>query len=256
MTQKPKFMRLVRDRIRTMQYSYFTEKSYVFWIKRFIHFHSLRHPKDMSSGEVNQFLSYLAVHRKVAPSTQNQALCALVFLYKQVLNCPLGENTVNAVRSKIHRNLPVVLSLVEVKQLLSVMHGLPQVMAKLIYGTGLRKTEVHRLRVKDIDFDRNQVIVKRGKGKKDRPLPLPVACREDLFKQIEFVKQLHLKDRRENINGVELPYALERKEPNAGNCSPGNGYSPAFELVLIRAHWLSEDTMFTHLFLQNTLKTR
>ncbi len=194
MTQKPRFMWLVRERVRTMQYSYFTEKNYVFWIKRFIHYHNLRHPKDMSSHEVNQFLTYLAVKRKVAPSTQNQALCALVFLYKEVLKCPLGENTINAVRAPS-----------EVKRLLNFIHGLQLLMARLIYGTGLRKSEVHRLRVKDIDFERNQVIVKRGKGKKDRPLPLPEACREDLQKPIEFVKQLHLKDRRENINGVEVP---------------------------------------------------
>lgn len=216
MTQKPRFMWLVRERIRTMQYSYFTEKNYVFWIKRFIHYHNLRHPKEMFSDEVNQFLTYLAVKRKVAPSTQNQALCALVFLYKEVLKCPLGENTINAVRSRLHRNIPVVLSPSEVKRLLNFIHGLPLLMARVVYGTGLRKSELHRLRVKDIDFERSQVIVKRGKGKKDRPLPLPEACSEDLQKQIEFVKQLHLKDRRENINGVEVPYALERKEPNAG----------------------------------------
>ncbi len=209
-------MWLVRAKIRTMQYSYATEKTYVYWIKYFIHFHKLRHPKDMSSEEVNQFLTHLAVTKNVAPATQNQALCALVFLYKQVLEQPLGENSINAVRARTHRNLPVVLSLTEVKRLLGVMNGLPKLIAQVVYGTGLRKSEVHRLRVKDIDFDRSQITVKRGKGNKDRPLPLPEACRDELQKQLEFVKQLHLKDRRENINGVELPYALERKEPNAG----------------------------------------
>jgi integron integrase len=216
MTKKPKFMRLVREQIRAMQYSYFTEKSYVYWIKSYIHFNNLCHPKDMSSHEVNDFLTHLAVNRKVSPATQNQALCALVFLYKVILKQPLGENSINAVRSKMHRNLPVVLSIIEVKSLLSAMSGLPKLMAQLIYGTGLRKSEIHRLRVKDIDFDRNQISVKRGKGNKDRPLPLPQACRAPLIEQIEFVKQLHLKDQSEHLNGVELPYALERKEPNAG----------------------------------------
>ncbi len=215
MNGKPKLMWLVRSKIRTMQYSYATEKTYAYWIKCFIHFHKPRHPKDMSSNEVNQFLTHLAVTKNVAPATQNQALCALVYLYKHVLEQPLGENTINAVRARAHRNLPVVLSVPEVKRVLDEINGLPKLMAQVIYGTGLRKNEVHRLRVKDIDFDRNQITVNRGKGRKDRPLPLPEACKNDLLKQLEFVKQLHLKDRRENINGVELPYALERKEPNA-----------------------------------------
>ncbi len=235
-------MWLVRAKIRTMQYSYATEKTYVYWIKYFIHFHKLRHPKDMSSEEVNQFLTHLAVTKNVAPATQNQALCALVFLYKQVLEQPLGENSINAVRARTHRNLPVVLSLTEVKRLLGVMNGLPKLIAQVIYGTGLRKSEVHRLRVKDIDFDRSQITVKRGKGNKDRPLPLPVACRDELQKQLEFVKQLHLKDRRENINGVELPYALERKEPNAGKTFAWQWVFPSLRIstdprtLIIRRH--------------------
>lgn len=252
MKQKPRFMRLVRERIRTMQYSYFTEKSYVYWIKNYIHFHNLRHPNDMSSDEVNQFLTHLAVDRKVSPSTQNQALCALVFLYKQVLQNPLGENTINAVRSKMYRNLPVVLSVSEVKRLLEAMQGLPKLMAQLIYGTGLRKSEIHRLRVKDLDFERNQVVVKRGKGRKDRPLPLPGACREELQKQIEFVKQLHLKDRRENVNGVELPYALGRKEPNAGKSLAWQWVFPSLRIstdprsLIVRRHHVHPTVFAKH----------
>jgi len=214
--KKPRFMWLVRSKIRALQYSYQTERSYAQWIKRYIHFHNLTHPKDMGSKEVNDFLSHLAVDKHVSPATQNQALCALVFLYKQVLEIPLGDNSINAVRSKLKRNLPVVLSINEIERILDNMNGLPKLMAQLIYGTGLRKSEVHRLRVKDVDFDRNAVIVKRGKGGKDRPLPLPMSCKESLHNQIEFVKQLHAKDRQENMAGVELPYALEGKEPNAG----------------------------------------
>ncbi|MBV1907811.1 MAG: tyrosine-type recombinase/integrase [Kangiellaceae bacterium] len=167
----------------------------------------------MDSKEVSDFLSHLAVKWNVSPSTQNQALCALVYFYKHVLEQPLVENTINAVRARAHRNLPVVLSVPEVKRVLNELKGLPKLMAQVNYGTALRKNEVRRLRVKDIDFDRNQITVKRGKGRKERPLP--EACKNNLIKQLDFVKQLHLKDRREQINGVELPYALERKEPNA-----------------------------------------
>jgi len=209
-------MSLVRSKIRVMQYSYQTEKTYVYWIKHFIHFNNLRHPKDMGASEVTAFLTHLAVKRNVSPATQNQALCALVYLYKHVLETPLGENAIDAVRAKCHRNLPVVLSQNEVKQLLDSLNGLPRLMAQVIYGTGLRKSEVHRLRVKDIDFDRNQISVRRGKGGKDRPLPLPKTCKDELKSQIDFVHQLFLRDRSDNVNGVELPYAIGKKYPNAG----------------------------------------
>jgi len=212
----PKLMWRVRSKIRAMHYSYQTEKTYVQWIKRFLHFHNLKHPTNMGEVEVNYFLTHLAVDKKVSPATQNQALCALVYLYKQVLDMPLGEKSINAVRAKYHRNLPVVLSQSEVRILFGFLTGLPKLMAQVIYGTGLRKSEVHRLHVKDIDFDRNQVNVKRGKGGKDRPLPLPQTCKDELKSQVDFVHQLFLRDRADNINGVELPYAMERKYPNAG----------------------------------------
>ena len=192
---KPKLMWLVRSKIRAMHYSYKTEQSYAGWIKRYIHFHYLTHPKDMGALHVNEFLTHLAVNRHVSPATQNQALCALIFLYKRVLEIPLGENSIAAVRAKYHKNLPVILSTSEIKKILDKLNGLPKLMAQIIYGTGLRKTEVHRLRVKDIDFDRNQISVRRGKGAKDRPLPLPQSCKEDLKHQVEFVEQLFQKKR-------------------------------------------------------------
>jgi len=229
-SKSPRFISLVRSKIRVMQYSYQTEKTYVYWIKHFIHFHNLQHPKDLGASEVTDFLTYLAVHKKVAPATQNQALCALVYMYKHVLESPLGENSIDAVRAKYHKNLPVVLSVEEIKKLFTHIYGLPKLMAQVIYGTGLRKSEVHRLRVKDIDFDRNQITVKRGKGNKDRPLPLPKACKEELRQQLEFVKQLYFKDQRENISGVELPYALERKEPNAGKLLAWQWIFPSLRL--------------------------
>jgi len=196
----------------------------------------------MGAIEVNDFLSHLAVNSNVAPATQNQALCALVFLYKRVLNAPLPENSINAVRAKRHRNLPVVLSLPEVKILLDNMRGLPKLMAQIIYGTGLRKNEVHRLRVKDVDFDRNQITVKRGKGGKDRPLPLPQNCKTELKLQLEFVEQLFLKDQRDGVNGVELPYAIERKYPNAGKSLGWQWIFPSLKLstdprtLILRRH--------------------
>lgn len=129
--QKPKLMWQVRSTIRTLNYSLDTERSYAYWIKHYLHFHQLRHPKDMGAIEVNSFLTYLAVTRNVAPATQNQALCALVFLYKRVLSLPLGENTINAVRAKKTQNLPVVLSIPEVRRLFEVMTGLPKLMAHI-----------------------------------------------------------------------------------------------------------------------------
>ncbi|MBV1911317.1 MAG: integron integrase [Kangiellaceae bacterium] len=212
----PKLMWRVRSKIRTLHYSFQTEKTYVHWIKRFIHYYHLKHPETMAEKEISAFLTHLAVDRKVSPSTQNQALYALLFLYKQVLEIDLPDKAINAVRAKPITNLPVVLSTSEVKVLHSSMSGLPKLMAQVIYGTGLRKSEVHRLRVKDIDFDRNQITVKRGKGGKDRPLPLPQTCKNELKSQIDFVNQLYLKDRKENIHGVELPYAIGIKYPNAG----------------------------------------
>ena len=214
--EKPKLMWLVRSKIRTLQYSYQTEKTYVQWIKRFIHYYHLKHPNSMGEKEITAFLTHLAVDKKVSPATQNQALCALLFLYKQVLEIKLPENSINAVRAKPLKNLPVVLSTSEMRSLLRNIHGLPKLMAQIIYGTGLRKSELHRLRIKDIDFERNQISVYRGKGGKDRPLPLPQTCKDDLKSQIDFVKQLFLQDRKDSINGVELPYAFERKSPNAG----------------------------------------
>ncbi|MGX5200352.1 integron integrase [Aliikangiella sp. IMCC44632] len=251
-SQKPKFMWLVRTKIRALHYSYQTEKTYVQWIKRFIHFYNLKHPKDMGAEEVTNFLSHLAVDRKVSPATQNQALCALVFLYKKVLETPLGENAVNAVRAKYHKNLPVVLSVPEVRVVLENIQGLPKLMAQIIYGTGLRKSEVHRLRVKDIDFDRNQITVRRGKGNKDRLLPLPESCKSELLAQIEFVKQLHLKDRRENINGVELPYAFERKSPRAGKSLAWQWVFPSLKIstdprtLIVRRHHVHPSVFAKH----------
>jgi integron integrase len=215
MERKPKLLEQVRHSIRAKHYSYLTEKSYVHWIKKFIYFNNVKHPKDMGAEEVGRFLSYLAVKKSVAPKTQNQALCALVYLYKHVIQIELGEIT-NLMWAKKHVHLPVVLSKSEVFLILDNMVGLPLLMAQLMYGTGIRKMECHRLRIKDIDFERNQITIRQGKGFKDRQVPLPNLAVSAINAQIKIVENLWEQDRKLNVAGTELPYALERKYPNAG----------------------------------------
>lgn len=168
---KSPFLEQVRNAIRVRHYSYRTEKTYVDWVKRFIFFHNKRHPKDMAEPEVGTFLTYLAVERKVAASTQNQALNALVFLYKVVLDKPLGEIK-DITRAKKPRRLPVVLTTGEIKSLLRELQGIHWLAACLLYGSGLRLMEALRLRVKDIDFERCAIFVRQGKGGKDRVVTL------------------------------------------------------------------------------------
>jgi integron integrase len=201
--------------IRSMHYALKTERNYVFWIKQYILFNNKRHPIDMWTPEVSRFLTHLAVNRNVSPATQNQALCAIVFLYKHVLKKPL-DDTIKGKRAKRRIHVPVVLSPQEIQRILSKMQGLPKLMAMLCYGTGMRKMECHRLRVKDIDFDRGEITVRQGKGNKDRRVPLPDACRERLKTQIALVESIFVKDREDQIEGVELPYAIGRKYPKAG----------------------------------------
>jgi len=214
-TKKPKLLQRVRIAVRSLNYALATEKTYVYWAYRFIIFHNKRHPKEMGSKEVSDFLTDLAVKWDVAPSTQNQALCALVFLYKHVIKIPLDDN-ICGVRAKRQRNIPVVLTEDEVLSILNNMYGLPKLMASLCYGAGMRKMECHRLRVKDIDLQRMEITIRKGKGNKDRRVPVPISCKELLAAQLNFVRTLHEKDQIDNLLGVELPYATNRKSPNAG----------------------------------------
>ncbi len=204
----------VREAIRTKHYSIRTEESYVAWIKDFILFHRKRHPKEMSVAEVNQFLTHLAVKCHVASSTQNQALSALIFLYREVLQQPLGRLD-DIKRAKRPEHLPVVLSRKEVCALLAQMSGTPLLMAQLLYGSGLRLMECLRLRVKDLDFHYNQITVRDGKGAKDRVTMLPLRLKAPLQEHLVSVKALHEKDRQEGFGAVYLPFALERKYPHA-----------------------------------------
>jgi integron integrase len=204
----------VRQAIRTRHYSKRTEKTYVDWIKRFIYFHGKRHPLDMGEPEINQFLTDLAVRKKVSASTQNQALSAILFLYQQVLNKPL-EWVNPAVRAKKPKRLPVVLTREEVRTILDLMGGATKLVAILLYGGGLRLNECLELRFKDIDFKTNQILVWDGKGQKDRVTTLPASVKEALLDHLRGVWRLHQRDLREGAGRVVLPHALARKYPNA-----------------------------------------
>jgi integrase len=171
--QKPKkLLDRLRDRIRLKNYSYRTEKTYVGWVRRYILFHNKRHPQEMGRAEIESFLTHLAVERNVAPSTQNQALHAILFLYREVLEQPIPER-INAIRAQERRRLPTVLTLDEVQRLLVQISGVPHLVALLLYGSGLRVREALSLRVKEFDFDRRQITVRAGKGDKDRITMLP-----------------------------------------------------------------------------------
>ncbi len=208
---KLRFLDEVRARIRFKHYSLRTERSYLDWIRRYILFHGKRHPKDMGAAEVTAFLSDLAVHKNVSAGTQNQALSALLFLYKEVLRQEMPWLS-EIERAQKPRRLPVVLSDREVARLLACMEGTHALMAQMMYGTGMRLMECVRLRVKDVDFDRREFIVRDGKGGKDRVTMLP----EVLVSTLRHVRTLFESDRDSGLPGVHLPEALSRKYPKAG----------------------------------------
>ena len=208
------FLDSVREVIRLRHMSRATEKAYVAWAVRFIRFHGLRHPREMGEAEVRVFLSWLAVERRVAAATQNQALNALVFLYRDVVERPLGDIG-DAVRAPRTRRLPVVLSSDEVPRVLARLDGVHWLVAALLYGSGLRLMEAMRLRVKDLDFDRQAVLVRDGKGGKDRVVTLAGELVEPLKMHLRHRREVHRRDLANDVGGVELPYALARKYPGA-----------------------------------------
>lgn len=210
----PKLMVRVREAIRTRHYSRRTEESYAHWIKRFIFFHAKRHPMKMGEAEISSFLSSLAVQENVSASTQNQALSALLFLYQNVLKKPLSWVDVG-VRAKKPARLPVVLSKEEVNAILGHLDGAPRLIALLLYGSGLRRMECLELRVKDLDLARNEILVRDGKGQKDRHPMLPESLKEPLRRHLQRVKELHERDLSAGTGRVQLPGALARKYPNA-----------------------------------------
>jgi len=212
---KPKLLDQVRLAIRTRHYSVKTEEAYVGWIKRFIFYHNKRHPAEMSEQEIAQFLSSLASESHVSASTQNQALNAVLFLYREVLRKEIGYVN-GVVRAKRPKRLPVVLTRQEVRSIVGLLDGPEWIMGMLLYGAGLRLMECLRLRVKDVDFARGEIRVRSGKGDKDRITMLPTAVNERLRRHLESVRKQYEADLKSGYSGVALPNALERKYPNAG----------------------------------------
>ena len=211
---QPELFEAIRQRVRRLNYSKRTEQAYVGWIRRFIFAHGMRHPRHLGEREVENFLTVLANSAQVSAGTQNQALSALLFLYREILKVDLPWMD-NIVRAKRSRRIPVVLSPDEVRRLLAMMDGQSWLMAALLYGTGMRLMECVRLRVKDIDFARNEIVVRDGKGAKDRRVPLPRKLVEHLHAAIERTRLLHQHDIARGLGRVWLPAALARKYMNA-----------------------------------------
>ena len=245
---QPKLLDQVRAVARLKHFSFSTEQAYLHWIKRFILFHSKRHPLDMGEQEIRSFLSHLATNLNVASSTQNVALSALLFLYKDVLKMDLLRIS-NIERANRPKKLPVVFTPDEVKAVIQRLSGLYWIMANLLYGSGLRLMECVRLRVKDLDFHYNQITVRSGKGEKDRVTILPQAVKGHLTRHLAKVRLLHEEDLLEGFGEVYLPYALERKYPNAAKAWGWQFVFPASKRSVDprsgkhRRHHISEDML-------------
>ncbi|MBT3016979.1 MAG: integron integrase [Candidatus Thiodiazotropha sp. (ex Clathrolucina costata)] len=212
--KKPMLLEVVRQRLRLRHYSIRTEKSYIHWIRRFVRFHNRRHPKELGKQEIEAFLTHLAVDRKVSASTQNQAFNALLFLYREVLELKMPQLD-SVRRAKKPKQLPTVLSPDEVRQVLSHLDGKYWIAANLLYGSGLRLLECLRLRVQDIDFNLAQIMVRGGKGNKDRCTILPASVIDPLQEHLEKLRTIHSQDLEKGLGRVYLPVALDRKYPNA-----------------------------------------
>ena len=242
----PRLLETVRDAIRLRHYSLRTEQSYVQWIRRFIYFHGKRHPRDMGAEEVTAFLNDLVRSRDVAAATQNQALSALLFLYREVLGVKLPWLD-GMQRAKRPVRVPTVLSVAEVTALLKAMTGTKWLMAALLYGAGLRLRECLTLRVKDVDFDYRQIVVRHGKGAKDRRTLLPGMVMEPLRAHLAHAKALHERDLAAGFGEAELPNALEIKYPNAGRqwgwqyVFPSHRFSTDPRSGVIRRHHVYEN---------------
>ena len=214
MTSAPRLLDRVRQAIRTRHYSRRTEEAYVHWIRRYIVFHGKAHPSTMGAQEISAFLTWLAVRRHVSASMQNQALSALLFLHRVVLGTEVGAIG-QVPRARVPTRVPVVPSRDEVAAVMKYLTGQVWIIVVLLYGSGLRIEECLELRVKDIDFDRHQIVVRRGKGQKDRRTMLPVAVRERLQAHLREVKSQHEHDLARGAGRAVLPFALDRKYPNA-----------------------------------------
>jgi len=241
----PRLLARVRDKVRLKHYSIRTEQAYVDWIKRFIWFHGKRHPGELGAAEVEVFLTDLAVARNVAASTQNQATSALLFLYKDVLGIDLPWLE-RVERAKAPARLPVVLTRDEVIRVLAELHGVHALIGRLLYGTGMRVMEAMRLRVKDVDFARREILIRDGKGMKDRATVLPGTIVAQMRDQLDLARELYKTDLALGFGAVWLPYALARKFPNAAREWSWQYVFPAEDLSrdprsgLVRRHHLSD----------------
>ncbi len=213
--KKRKLLDIVRDKIRIKHYSIRTERNYIMWIKQYIIFHDKKHPMDMGKKEIEEFLTYLAVTKKVAAGTQNQAFSALLFLYRDVLGIDMSDQNIQALRAKERKRIPVVLTKDEVQKIITNLSGVYQLIVYLMYGCGLRMNEALRVRVKDIDFGFDKVYIWDSKSLKDRVLPLPQVIKQRLLAQVDYVGVIHERDLADGYGGVYMPYALERKYPKA-----------------------------------------
>ena len=211
---KPKLLDQLRQALRSRHYSRRTEQTYCHWVRRYIHFHNVRHPAEMAEPEINAFLTHLAVKEKVSASTQNQALSALLFLYRHVIGLEVGDLG-EVIRARKPKRLPVVMTRDEVKSVLANLSGDKWLMASLMYGAGLRLMECLRLRVQDVDFSRNEILVRDGKGAKDRITMLPASVKAPLQDHLKRVKMVHERDLADGWGHLQLPMALARKYPNA-----------------------------------------
>ena len=248
----PRLLEAVRGKLRANHYSLRTEVVYVGWIRRFIKANRMRHPRELGGPEVEMFLTHLAVRGKVAASTQNQALAALLFLYRQVLGVDLPWMD-NVVRAKRPQRLPTVLTAEEVRGLLELMTGRSRLLASLLYGTGMRLMEGLRLRVKDVDFARREILVRDGKGGKDRRTMLPASLEAGLREALAHALRLHAADLADGHGRVWLPHALARKYPNAAAEPAWQYLFPADALSVDprdgtkRRHHIGEEALSRHI---------
>lgn len=237
----------LREQIRYLHYSIRTEEAYVHWVRAFVRFHGMRHPRQMGEVEVRGFLGWLTVERHVSVSTHRQALAALLFLYQRVFGQSLPWMA-ELERPQRKPRLPVVLTVDEVRRVLGLLDGNHSVLARLLYGTGLRITEALQLRVKDVEFDRQAIVVRAGKGGKDRVVMLPAALAPALRDQVERARLLWQADQRDGRSGVQLPDALERKYPRAGSSwgwfwvFPQDSHSTCPRTGVVRRHHLFDQT--------------
>jgi integron integrase len=238
----------IRNVIRMKHYSLSTEKTYIGWVKRYLVFHAMRHPRDMGVSDIEAFLSYLAVKEKVSASTQNQAFNALLFLYRDVLHIELNE-TIQAMRAKKPSRIPLVMTRKEVAGVLAALDGTQRLMASMLYGCGLRLMECCRLRVKDIDFAMHQITIFDGKGHKDRAVMLPDRLEGSLNEQLKRAKLLHTQDLSLGYGRVYMPFALERKYPQASKQWGWQYVFPTHELTkdprsnVLRRHHVHPSTV-------------